>query len=71
MQKAFWNDLDIVKLLAIVLVGAFVASVFLKVDSQTLTNLALLIAGYYWGSSTGSKTKEAALLPPPDAPKGA
>lgn len=67
MQKTFWDSLDIVKLLAIVLVGAFVASVFFKFDNQTLTNLALLIAGYYWGSSTGSKSKEAAMIPPPKA----
>jgi len=36
---------------------------------QTLFALTALTWGYYFGSSTGSKAKDVALLPPPEQPK--
>ncbi len=62
----FCNELDVVKLIAIAVVGAWIASIFLKVPmDETLKNVVMVLFGYYYGSSTGSKKKDDAILPPP------
>lgn len=77
MLDSFWKSLDVVKLLAIVIIIAWLSAIFLKLSiDQTMTSVVMLIVGYYFGSSAGSKAKDAALLPPaapavPPAPPAA
>lgn len=68
--RVFWEDLDIVKLLAILISAAFVLLLFYVIVAQpvvkdnvwnlvmVLGNAFLLLVGYYWGSSAGSKSKD-------------
>ena len=65
MQEQFWKSFDIVKALALVVVVAWIAAIFLKVTDSTLTNVVMIIVGFFYGSSTGSKAKDAALIAPP------
>jgi hypothetical protein len=65
MIDAFWKAMDVVKLLAIVIVFAWIATIFLHVSGtdQTLTNVIMIIIGFYFGSSSVSKKLDAALRP--------
>lgn len=69
MIDNFWKSMDVVKLLAIVIVCAWIATIFLHVAGadQTLTNVIMIIVGFYFGSSAGSKKKDDALIPPEGA----
>jgi hypothetical protein len=72
MQDAFWKQLDVVKLLAILIIAAWLAATFLKLEiDSTLTNVVMIIVGFFYGSSTGSKAKDAAKDIPPVDPKSA
>jgi hypothetical protein len=66
MIDTFWKSIDILKLLALIIVGAWIASIFLHVNGtdQTLTNVIMIIVGFFFGSSAGSKKKDDAMLPP-------
>lgn len=69
---------DFPALLTLLITIAFVAIVGISAFSQVkadpnliqvLVAIVTLSWGYYFGSSKGSKDKDAALLPPPDQPK--
>jgi hypothetical protein len=67
MQKLFWDSLDIVKLLALLIVGAYIGLQLWQGNmDEAVKNSFLIIIGFYFGSSSGSKAKDQALLPPAD-----
>lgn len=74
MQDNFWKSLDVVKLLAIMIVVAWLACFFLKLSAdQTMTNVVMIVVGFFFGSSAGSKVKDSVILgtTPPSAPPSA
>ena len=62
--ELFWKSTDVVKLLAIVVILAWLATIFLHLTGvdQTLTNVVMIIVGFFYGSSTGSKKKDEAIF---------
>lgn len=72
--KSFWDSIDLMKLLAILIVGAWLLTILFGFpkENETLKNIVLLIAGYLWGSSASSRKKDDAIIgqmnPSPVAP---
>ncbi len=76
-MKNFWESLDVTKFIAVCITLAFIVLVFtILLFTPTLADAAwaviailgnsfTLLVGYYWGSSAGSKAKDAAFIPPP------
>jgi len=61
LQDNFWRSFDVIKFLAVIVVAAWLTTIFLKLDgSTTLTNVVMIVIGYYYGSSTLKKDN----LPP-------
>lgn len=67
--KNFWSAWDVPKFLActIVLVWLYMLLTSATPD-EVLKNVIMILIGFYFGSSTGSKAKDAALGAPPAAP---
>jgi hypothetical protein len=77
-MKSFFDSFDVPKFIATTVALAFIALVFVIVlIKPTIAEAGWAFVGilgtafttlvqFYWGSSAGSKTKESALLPPPD-----
>lgn len=67
-MKDWWQSLNketAAYILAACILGAWLALIFLKRDeAPTLTNVVMIIIGYIYGSSTGSKRKDDAFIPP-------
>jgi hypothetical protein len=62
MTDKIFSIFDIVKVLAILIIVTWLTSIFLHVPAdQTLTNVVMIIIGFFYGSSTGSKKKDDAL----------
>lgn len=64
---------EFVQLLGFLIVAAWIVAYFMHLAiDQTLTNVIMIIVGYFYGSSTGSRTKDATIntltsMPPPAA----
>ncbi len=55
--------MDVVKFLALLIITSWLATIFLHVSAdQTLTNVVMVIIGFFYGSSTGSKKKDDAVF---------
>lgn len=61
--KEFWDALDIMKLLAILIVGSWLVTILAgyPIENETLKNIVLVIAGFLWGSSQSSRKKDDAI----------
>lgn len=61
-MKAWWDTLNketAAYVLAAVILLAWIGTIFLHYQEvSTLTNVVMIIVGYIWGSSTGSKAKD-------------
>lgn len=72
-MKEFWDTLSkeaFAYCLALIIILSWLALIFLHRDeAPTLTNVIMIIVGYIYGSSTGSKRKDDAIIPP--VPAGA
>jgi hypothetical protein len=66
-MKAWWESLSketAAYILASIILIAWLATIFLHYqEAPTLTNVVMIIVGYIWGSSTGSKSKDPAVAP--------
>jgi hypothetical protein len=66
--RAFWDDLGILKALAIVVVVSYIGIVAAGgTADETHKNMALMVMAFFFGSSLGSRNKDAtppAPLPP-------
>lgn len=79
-MKSFWDAIDIVKFMAMCITVSFIALVFTVIwfrpqlpDAAwavvaVLSQAFTLLIGFYWGSSAGSKAKDAAIIPAATAP---
>jgi hypothetical protein len=53
---------DFVQVLAFLIVAAWIAAIFLHLTiDQTLTNVVMIVVGYFFGSSTGSRAKDSTI----------
>ena len=67
-MKDWWNSRDketAAYALAFIIVTVWLTLIFLNhEEAPTLTNVIMIIIGYIYGSSTGSKRKDDAFIPP-------
>lgn len=64
--KMFWEYLDILKALALIVIGSYIAIVASGgTADETHKNMALLAMGFYFGSSLGSRSKDPKDPPSP------
>ena len=65
-MKSWWDSLNketAAYVLAAVILIAWLITIFLHYQEvSTLTNVVMIIVGYIWGSSTGSKQKDGPLM---------
>lgn len=69
-MTAWWNTLNketAAYVLAAIILIAWLGTIYLHYQEvSTLTNVVMIIVGYIWGSSTGSKSKDP--IPPSSNP---
>ena len=54
--KTFWDGLNIRKALALYLITAYVAYMFITNQDLGIKDLVFMVAGYWFGYSNGQKT---------------
>jgi hypothetical protein len=63
--RAFWDDLGILKALALAVVLSYIGIVACGATAdETHKNMALMVMAFFFGSSLGSRNKDAPAAPP-------
>lgn len=55
MWKKFWEYLNIRKFMAMLVVGAYIAYIFLSGQDMGIKDVALIVISYFFGYANGQK----------------
>ncbi len=67
--RSLWDDLNILKALALAVVLSYIGvASYTGTADETLKNMAMMVMAFFFGSSLGSRNKDAPPTAPPSTP---
>jgi len=57
MWKTFWQDLNIRKAMAVIILTAYITYIFVTGQDLGIKDVSIMIISYYFGYSNGTQTK--------------
>ena len=58
MWKSFWDGLNIRKFMAVLIIGAYIAYIFMTGRDLGIKDVALIVISYLFGYANGQQNKE-------------